>query len=285
MMRKHFLFISLLTVLGIIGSKGDQPVYAAATILKCVGQIPNKTACLIEANSLKTTIYRVDLCKESPFPNYRSSADYASAGCISLFNDNGKLYKGKFKKGNKYKLPEKGRDIIKSGSYNYLTIVFENRFKSSGKYTSGQRTWTTTRRIDKKTNRKVLNINKGQPIEFTSKLSNWRGKFNKNNDYCDNNGGTYSRCEVNYNGYELTSIGLGKNFIESYGSDLSYMFYMNKLLSPIKLKEGADLDFYLIDNNGLEVYGNGDTVNSITIAPFIFKVTYLEKDELPWLKI
>ena len=280
MMRNHSSLISLLTILGIICNKGDQPVHSAATIIQCAGQIPNKTACLIEANSLKTNIYRIDLCKESPFPNYRSSADYSSAGCISLFNDNGKLYKGQFKKGNKYKLPEKGRDIIKTGSYNYLTIVFENRFTSSGKYTSGKRTWTTTRRVDKKSNKKFLNTNEEQPKEFTSKLSNWRGKLNKNNDYCDNNGGTYSRCEVNYNGYELTSIGLGKNFIESYGSDLSYMFYMNKLLSPINLKAGTDLDFYLIDNNGLEVYGNGDTVNSITIAPFIFEVTYLEKDEL-----
>ena len=50
------------------------------------------------------------------------------------------------------------------------------------------------------------------------------------------------------------------------------MFHMNKLLSPIYLKENMDLDFYLIDNNSLEVYGNGETVKSISIAPFIFKV-------------
>ncbi len=273
MIRKHYLFISLLTLLGALSSKGDKPIHAAATIIKCAGQVPNKTACLIEASSLKTNIYRVDLCKESPFPNYRSTADYANAGCISLFNDNGKLYRGKFEKGNKYKLPAKGRDTIKSGTYNYLTIVFENSFKSSGKYTSGNRTWTTGG-VDKKTNKKILNINKGGPLESTSKLANWRGKNNKKNDYCDNNGGTYSRCEINYNGYELTSIGLRSDFIESYGSNVSYMFYMNKLLSPIYLNEGMDLDFYLIDNNSLEVYGNGDNVKSITIAPFIFNVTY-----------
>ena len=262
---------------GVISIKGEQPVQSAATIIKCKGQIPNKTACLIKAKSIKINIYRVDLCKKNPFPNYRSSADYAGAGCITLFNDNGKLYRGNFKKGTKYKLPEEGRDIIKNGSYNYLTIVFENSFKSSGEYTSGQTTWKTGG-FNKKYNQRILNINKGATIEYTSKLSNWRGKDNKDNDYCDNNGGTYSRCEVNYNGYELTSIGLGDNFIESYGKNLSYMFYMNKLLSPIYLKENMDVDFYLIDNNSLEVYGNGTTVQSITIAPFIFKITYLKKE-------
>ena len=276
MIRNRYLFLSLLTIIGVISFKVDKPVHSASTIIQCAGQIPNKTACLIKAKSIKANIYRVDLCKEIPFPNYRSSADYASAGCISLFNDNGKLYRGTFQKGNRYKLPAKGRDIIKSGTYKYLTIVFENRFKSSGKYTSGKRTWTTTSKVDKKTNNKILNINKDQQREFTSKLSNWRGLINKNNDYCDNNGGTYSRCEIKYNGYELTGIGLDNNFIESYGSNVSYMFYMNKLLSPIYLKEGMDLDFFLIDNNGLEVYGNGESVQSITIAPFIFKVTYIE---------
>ena len=279
-MRNRSLFISLLAILGVISSKGGEAAHSATTIIKCAGQIPNKTACLIEATSIKTNIYRVDLCKENPFPSYRSSADYSGAECISLFNDNGKLYRGKFKKGNQYKLPSKGRDRIKSGTYKYLTIVFENLFKSSGKYTSGERTWTTTGEVNKKNNQKILNINKGKAKEFTSKLSNWRGDLNIKNDYCDNNGGTYSRCEINYNGYELTGVGLGSNFIESYGSNLSYMFYMNKILSPIYLKEGMDLDFYLIDNNSLEVYGNGDTVESITIAPFIFKIIYREKDKL-----
>ena len=275
-MRNRILFISLFAILGFSSNKGLQPVQAAATILKCAGQVPNKTACLIEAKSIKTNIYRVDLCKENPFPNYRSSADYAGAKCISLFNNNGKLYIGNFKKGNEYKLPTQGRDIIKSGKYQYLTIVFENKFKSAGKYTSGERTWTTGG-INKKNNKKIINVNKGNPKEFTSKLSNWRGEINKKNDYCDNDGGTYSRCEIKYNGYQLTSIGLGSNFIESYGPKLPYMFYMNNLLSPINLKEATNIDFFLVDNNSLEVYGDGETVQSISLAPLIFKISFNEK--------
>ena len=279
-MRNHFLLVSCFAFLGIFISEVGQPVYSAATIIKCKGQVPNKTACLINAKSIKTNIYRVDLCKKNPFPNYRSSPDYAGGGCITLFNDNGKLYRGNFNKGNKYKLPEEGREIIRPGSYNYLTIVFENSFKSSGKYTSGETTWTTGG-FNKKYNQRILNTNKGQPIEYTSKLSNWRGKNNKDNDYCDNNGGTYSRCEIKYNGYQLTSIGLGSDFIESYGPKLPYMFYMNTLLSPINLKETMNIDFFLVDNNSLEVYGDGQTVQSISIAPLIFKLTFNEKkDEL-----
>ena len=110
---------------------------------------------------------------------------------------------------------------------------------------------------------------------------NTKSKNNKENDYCDNNGGTYSRCEIKYNGYQLTSIGLGSDFIESYGQKLPYMFYMNTLLSPIKLKEAMNIDFFLVDNNSLEVYGDGQTIKSISIAPFIFKVNFnKKKDEL-----
>ena len=47
-------------------------------------------------------------------------------------------------------------------------------------YKSGKNTWFTGG-IDVKTNQKILNINKGKPIEFTTKLSNWRGKYNKKN--------------------------------------------------------------------------------------------------------
>ena len=116
-MKNRSLLISLLTFIGAINSSIDQPGHTAASIINCKGQIPDKTACLITPSSLKVDIYRVDICKESPFPNYRSSADYASANCISIFNDNGKLYRGKFQKGNRYKLPEKGRDFINTGNY------------------------------------------------------------------------------------------------------------------------------------------------------------------------
>ena len=274
-MRNHSFHISLLTLLVVSNSVFTYPVDSASTIIKCTGKIPKKTACLIKANSLELNIYRVDLCKKNPFPVYRSSADYASGGCISLFNGNGKLYKGNFIKGNKYKLPKRGRGIIKKGSYNYLTIVFENRFRSSGEYLSGLNNWMTGG-INKKDNRKIIKLNEGEPVKSTTKLSNWRGKNNIKNDYCENNGGTNSRCEINYNGHELTSIGLDSNFIESYGNKLSYMFHAKKLLSPIELKEVLDAEYYLIDNNSLEVYGNGKSVDSISIAPFIFKLIYKE---------
>ena len=274
-MRNHSFHIYLLTLLGVSNSVFTYPVHSASTIIQCTGKIPKKTACLIEAKSLELNIYRVDLCKKNPFPVYRSSADYASGDCISLFNGNGRLYKGNFIKGNRYKLPKKGRGIIKQGSYNYLTIVFENRFRSSGEYRSGLNN-RITGGINKKDNRKIIKLNEGEPVKSTTKLSNWRGVNNIKNDYCDNNGGTNSRCEINYNGRELTSIGLDSKFIESYGTKLSYMFHAKKLLSPIELKEGLDAEYYLIDNNSLEVYGNGKSVDSISIAPFIFKLIYKE---------
>ena len=275
-MKNRSLLISLLTFIGAINSSIDQPGHTAASIINCKGQIPDKTACLITPSSLKVDIYRVDICKESPFPKYRSSPDYAAADCITLFNGNGNLYRGQFKKGYNYKLPQKGKDNLKPGIYNYLTIIFKNSFKSSGRYTSGKNTWSTGGN-GRGNNQAILEKNKDKLIEFTSKLNNWKGKRNKKNDYCDNNGGTFSRCEINYNGYELTAIGLGNDFIETFGSKTSYLFYMNKLRSPINLKENSTGDVALKDYNSLEVYGNGSEVKSITIAPFIFEAIYIEE--------
>ena len=117
-------------------------------------------------------------------------------------------------------------------------MVLKNGFISSGKYTSGDTTWRTVG-----PNSKALATSKGVPVEFMVKLSNWRGIDDRDNDYCDNNGGTSSRCESNYNGYKVTGIGLGADFIETYGTKVNYIFYMIKLSSPITLKEDSNGDF------------------------------------------
>ena len=275
-MKNRFLFLSLLTFLGGIISNWNLTARSATTILKCTGQVPKNTACLIDSSSYKISIYRIDLCKENPFPAYRSTPDYLGAGCISLFNRSGKLWKVDFKDYSKYKIPSYVRENIKQDTYNYSAIILKNSFKSSGKYTSGDKTWVTGG-VDKNTKKKIVIMADKKPIEFTSKLTSWRGETNKNNDYCINQGGTFSRCEVKYNGHEITAIGLGSDFIESYGTGLKYMFYMNKLVSPLVLKEDLVGDFSLKVKNQLEVYGYGSTVQSISIAPFIFEVVFDEK--------
>ena len=276
-MKNRFLLISLFTTLCGIIPGWDLPAHSALTIIQCTGKIPKDTPCLINASSYKIDIYRVDLCQENPFPDYRITPDYQGAECISLFNRNGNLWKIDSKSDSKIKIPSFGRESMKLGSFKYAAIILKNGFTSSGEYTSGERTWITDG-SDAKTNRTILKQGEAKPSEFTVKLTNWRGKKNKNNDYCVNNGGTFSRCEVKYNGYELTSIGLGPDFIENYGPNLNYMFYMNKLLSPINLNQDFVGDFYLKVKNRLEVYGNGRIVKSITLAPFIFDVSYDENN-------
>ena len=273
MIKSHSLLIAILTALGGLSIDCYKPLRAALTILDCNGRIPRKTACLIKPVTFKTDIYRIDICKENPFPDYRSSPNYSGSGCMALFRSKGRLYRFDIRKGPKYKIPQRGRENIKTETYNYLAIIFKNGFTSSGEYTTGDKTYMTAG-VDKKTNKKILKINGGNPEEFTTKLSNWRGESNKDNEYCDNNGGTFSRCEIKYNGYELTAVGLGNDLIEDHGSKLKYVFYMNKLLSPINLNEDLDSVFYLKANNRLEVYGKGNEIQSITIAPFIFDLNY-----------
>ena len=276
-MKNRFLLIPLLTFLGGIISNWNLPVRSALTIIKCTGQVPKNNACLIDASSYKIAIYRIDLCKENPFPAYRSTPDYLGAGCISLFNRSGKLWKVNFRNYSKYKIPSFSMENIKPDTYNYSAIILKNSFKSSGKYTSGDKTWITGG-VDKITKKKILIKGGGNPVEFTTKLTNWRGMKNKNNDYCINNGGTPSRCEVKYNGYEITAIGLDSDFIENYGENLNYVFYMNKLKSPMKFKKDIVGEFFINVKNQLEVYGSEGSVQSISIAPFIFDVVYDENN-------
>ncbi len=274
-MKIQTLLISLLTLSAGLALSKNQSVHSAATIIRCKGQIPNRTACLIKPSSYKINTYRVDICKESPFPSYRSSANFSGAGCMTLFNGNGDLYKGQFAKNSKYKLPKIGKENIKLGKYKYLTMVLKNSFTSSGKYTSGQTTWRTAG-----TNKKgipIITKKAGAPVETTVKLTNWRGSNNQNNDYCKNDGGSFSRCEINYNGYELTGIGINSDFIETYGKNITYMFYIVELSSPITLQKDSEGYFEININNDLEVFGNGQEVQSISTPPFIFKATYKKK--------
>ncbi len=275
-MKSRSLLFTGITLLGVLIGTSNAPARSAATIIKCKGQIPDKTACLIKPTSYKVYTYRVDLCQKNPFPSFRSSADYAGSKCMTLFNGNGNLYKKELAKGSRFKLPKTGREKIKPGTYNYLTMVFKNGFKSSGKYTSGNTSWRTMGYKDKKLNSSAIEISDKNPVEFEIKLSNWRGDFNKDNDYCNNNGGTPTRCDLNYNGYQITAIGLDGDFIEASGDQASYMFYNVDLSLPIVLKKDSDGTFDISANNNLEVYGNGNEVLSISIAPFIFQATFKE---------
>ena len=275
-MKKCSSLILLFTVLVGLHDAWSKPLQSAATIIKCTGKIPNKTACLTKASSYKIDTYRVDICKESPFPSYRSSADYAGGKCMTLFNGNGNLYRIRSGKSFKNNLPTIGREAIKPDTYNYLTMILVNRFRTSGQYTSGDITWRTAGKHSFLSPEQNLKTTIGKPVEFTVKLNNWRGNNDKDNDYCDNNGGTYSRCEMNYNGYELTGIGLDNDFIEANGGKVSYMFYIVKLASPITLKKDSKGNFDLTFKNDLEVYGNGSTILSISNAPFIFQANYTD---------
>jgi len=188
---------------------------------------------------------------------------------MTLFNGKRDPYKAKLTKSSNYKLPITGREDIKPGTYKYLAMVLKNGFVSSGKYTAGDTTWRTIG-----PDHKALQTTKGDPVEYSVKLTNWRGTDDRDNEYCDNNGGTSSRCESKYNGYKVIGIGLGSDFIETFGPNVTYMFHMVELPSPIILGEDSDGDFVITAKKRLEVYGNGNVVQSISIAPFIFQATY-----------
>ena len=246
-----------------------KPVSAGITILNCSGDIPKNTSCLIKAKTYKVNILRIDLCQSNPFPSFRSTADYIGSKCINLFDKNNS---SSYVLANNQKL-NLPRNIDIGGSYKYITMIFENKFSASGKYYAGNFFWKTSRKGPKVIIKEKNNV--GKAYEFKTKLQNWRGKENTNNKYCTNNGGTKSRCELNYNGFNLTGIGLGSDFIEQYGKGAKYMFYMSELVPGIVLNKNSLGSIQLNYQKNLEVYGDGGSVKSISIAPFIIKATYM----------
>tara|TARA_B100001287_G_scaffold151096_1_gene127141 strand:- start:295 stop:1101 length:807 start_codon:yes stop_codon:yes gene_type:complete len=266
---KNIFFFHFILLIPSFSSIFIKPVFSDNTILNCSGDIPKNNPCLIKATTYKVNILKIDLCQTNPFPSFRSSPDYIGAKCLNLF-DKKKSRSFDLKNNQKLNLP---RNVPIAGKYKYISMIFENKFSASGKYYDGNFSWKTSRKGPKNIIKEKNNF--GKAYEFTTKLQNWRGKENTNNKYCSNNGGTKSRCELKYNGFKLTGIGLGSDFIEEYGKGAKYMFYMSELVPEIILDKNSSGSIELNYQKNLEVYGDGGSVKSISIAPFIIKAIYL----------
>ena len=252
-----FLILTITNFFGI----WIKPAHSSITVLNCSGEIPNNNPCLIEASQYKINISRVDICQENPFPSYRFSPDYFGSKCINLLN---KRILKKYDL-NKLEIPQQ---VNLQGEYKYISLIFENKFLVSGQYKSGGYFWKTSN----KGPTKIISSKdqNGKPEIFVTRLRNWRGKDNTDNKYCSNSGGTFSRCDLNYNGYKLTAIGLGSDFMENYGNNAKYMFFLSELSPRFILYNNSSKYLELKYQKKLEVYGDGQSIKSISIAPFIF---------------
>ena len=252
----------------------NKPVYSSTTILNCTGNIPKKIACIIKANSYDVSIKRIDICQKDPFPNYRSTPDYTGSICINLFSS-GLSNDNVLEEEKKFYI---SKDLnIEKGKYKYISLILKNKFIVSGIYEADGYFWSTSKVgpmeiIQSKNN--ILNPNK-----FTTKLTNWRGKKNIDNKYCENNGGTPSRCDLQYNGFKMTGIGLDSDLIETSGGKTKYMFFISELSPIVNLNKNSEGFFNITWEKNLEVFGNGSAVKSISIAPFKFKTRYISEEK------
>ena len=249
------------------------PLYSSATILNCSGKIPKNTPCLIKASSYKVEIEKVDICPKNPFPAFRTTPDYAGSLCLNLYDKKLDLNRLNLSNNLKLKIPEK---IIDTKKYTYLSIIFKNKFTVSGKYSANEKIWITSKKGPKSVFK--LKNNLGNPEKLVEKLTNWRGSNNADNKYCDNNGGSYSRCDLNYNGYKLTAIGLNENFVESYGEKTSFLFYNVELSPSIVLNQDTKGEIDIKFQKNLEVYGDGKIIKSISVAPLILRTSFRKSE-------
>ena len=272
-MKKISRINYLLVFLTSITTLNIRPLYSSSTILGCTGQIPNKTACLIEANTFKLKVKRIDICQKNPFPSYRSTADYVGSKCINLANNSFEI-ENYLEKNKKFYIPN--NVINEKGEYKYFSIILENKFIVSGKYSTDNSFWATSKEGPKKIIQSQKNIS--NPDEFTTKLTSWRGKKNLDNKYCENNGGTSSRCDVQYNGNRMVGVGLDSDFVETSGTKTKYMFFMSELSPTINLNINTKGFFRIDFKKNLEVFGNKLSVQSISIAPFQFRARFVSEN-------
>ena len=263
------LFIGYLILLA---WNSNRPVYSSARILNCTGTIPKNTACIIKASSYDVGIRRIDICQKNPFPDYRITADFSGSKCINLLNSkfSNKNY---LDKNNKFYL---AKDLnFAEGEYKYISLILINKFIVSGKYKTDNYFWSTSKEGPKEIIQSKSNIS--IPNKFTTKLTNWRGDKNLDNKYCKNNGGSPSRCDLQYNGSKMTGIGLDSDLIETSGNKTKYMFFVSELSPPVSLNKYSEGYFNINWEYNLEVFGNGSVVKSISIAPFKFKTRFIRE--------
>ena len=72
--------------------------------------------------------------------------------------------------------------------------------------------------------------------------------------------------------------------MENYGNNTKYMFFLSELSPRFILSNDASKYLELKYQKKLEVYGDGKSVKSISIAPFIFETKLKNKSLSNWIK-
>ena len=271
-MKGISIFNLIIGFLSLYIFNGNKPIHSSTFILNCKGNIPKKTACIIKASSFKLSVRRIDICQKNPFPNYKVTTDFNGAKCINLLSN--KVSAKNYLDGNKKYYISKDLNISQ-GEYKYISIILENKFLVSGKYKANNYFWTTSKEGPKNIIQSKNDIS--IPTKYLTKLTNWRGKKDTDNKYCENNGGTPSRCDIQYNGYKMSAIGLDSDFIATSGEKTKFMFFVSELNPLVFLNKNSEGYFNINLEKNLEVFGNGSFVQSISIAPFKLNTKFISE--------
>ena len=246
-LKKHSsILLSSLAFTGFLFNLSQRELQAYPnTVAACTGSIPSgDDTCLVDPTSYELDIYRVYICTSDPFPSSATKADLGS--CMALFKSDSP-YTGQLAN-NTFTLPSTGMDEIVNGSYTHAAVVFSNKFKGSGSYTSGGKTYRTKVYVENSgTN---VTTDPGDPVKSTETITNWRGQDgDSSNDYCKD-GATVSRCEADFNNYKVTGIITDSSLNAVSGASSARLFYLAELTSPFTLTDSSSGSIEItVDNN------------------------------------
>jgi len=259
------IFYSLAFTSVLLGLYQKKAMAFPVNIPPCTGSIPVDDSCLVNPTSYEVDIYKVLICQNDPFPSNANKANLSS--CMKLFESNNP-YTGQLAQ-NQFTLPSTGRDQIKEGQYSYVAVVFSNVLTGAGSYTSGGKTYRTT-------GNGSITTDPGDPVKHGETFTGWRGEFDDDNDYC-RNGATQSRCETDFNNYQVTGIITDSSLNSVSGNSASRLFYLAELTSPFTLSKSSSGSIEINVDNAYELNGSfdGSSVDSMAIAPFVFQPTFV----------
>ena len=266
--------------------------------------------CAITPTVFQIDLYRAELCINNPMPTGTTTPNYDSSGCITLFDGEGTPSTEDIGNNQTASLPSSEFDIF-PGTYKYLNLVLGSNFRSSASHTYNGITYRTKSGgyTDYPGDTIGTNVTSeaGTPavtdkyigtdgVWYSSTSGNgWRSKYGDKeieeaSQFCQNNGGTNSRCDFEFyyrtnvsDVYKVTAIigvvGSDGSFTEEVSGNSNSLFYQNELRSPLTLNADSSgfFDIGIKANISVQSNQDEDEVIQLNASPISFDMEFISQ--------
>ena len=270
----------------------------------------NSGFCAITPKVFNIELYRAELCINNPMPTGTTTPNYDSSGCITLFDGKGKSSTEDIGNNQTASLPSSEFKIV-PGTYRYFNLVLGSNFRASASHTYNGITYRTSGKTEtyiyegvETSDTTNVTSTAGKPVVTDRffgtgdnySIHGWRSKYGdpKTEEpyaYCQNNGGTKTRCDFSFyyrdnslTVYNVTAIigvvGRDGSFTEEVSGNSNALFYQNELIEPITLFADSSGFFDIGIKANISVQSNDaeNEVMQLNASPISFDMKFIGLD-------